>query len=131
LCEFHFFFPPPNHEDTFEATFETADLTAFDTFDTTLVFGAVAGAGVDFAELTGAELDFVTFELVEDDLFELELELDELEDPELVKGFAAGWNIAGSDEDPPEELLEVFILVAACACGAVAAILCFAPEELV
>ena len=127
MCEVHFFFPPPKNDDTFEATFETADLTAFDTFDTTLVFGAVAGAGVDFAELTGAELDFVTFELVEDevDLFELELEL--LEDPELVKGFAAGWKIAGSDEDPPEELT----FVAACACGAVAAILCFAPEALV
>jgi hypothetical protein len=100
LCEVHFFFPPSNHDDTFEATFETVDLTALATFDTTLVFGAVAGAGVDFAELTGAELDFVTFELVEDEVDLLELELDEL--LELVKGFAAGWKIAGS-----EELLEL------------------------
>ena len=95
MCEVHFFFPPPNHEDTVEATdlaafetFETEDFATLVTFDTTLVFGAVAGAGVDFAELVAAELDFVTFELVEaEDVDLLELEL---LDPELVKGFAAG-----------------------------------------
>ena len=73
----------------------------------------------------------MTFELVEDeDVDLLELELLELE---LVKGFAAGWKIAGSDEvDLLElELLEDETCFAACACGAEAAMLCLAPEEVV
>ena len=75
----------------------------------------------------------MTFELVEDEDVDL-LEL-ELLDFELVKGLAAGWKIAGSDEvdllELELELLEDETCFAACACGAEAAMLCLAPEEVV